>query len=81
MFWGCRVLRSGSYIETYKKIRHMKTIKTIKCTNQHCDDGIVGVVFGEEQLCGVCDGEGVIDLDEEISIICLGCSQTWCECE
>jgi hypothetical protein len=43
-------------------------IETIKCTNQHCDDGIVEVVFGEKQFCGICDGEGVIEIHSEKGI-------------
>jgi hypothetical protein len=35
--------------------------KVIQCTNENCVDGIVEVVYGEKQFCGICDGEGVID--------------------
>lgn len=44
------------YNETFKS-----EIKTVKCPNQHCDDGVVDIIFGEKQFCGICDGEGLID--------------------
>jgi hypothetical protein len=42
-------------------MKQVKTTQTVKCPNQHCDDGVVDVTFGEKQFCGICDGEGVID--------------------
>ena len=43
------------------KMEHKLEIKTVKCPNQHCDDGVVDIIFGEKQFCGICDGEGLID--------------------
>ena len=31
------------------------------CPNQHCNDGVVAVFWGE-LTCGICDGEGQIDV-------------------
>ena len=42
-------------------MEHKLEIKTVKCPNQHCDEGVVDIIFGEKQFCGICDGEGLID--------------------
>ena len=44
-----------------KSTKAFSKFKRVKCPNQHCDDGVVEITFGEKQFCGICDGEGVID--------------------
>jgi len=34
----------------------------IDCPNEHCDGGVVMVVFGEDVTCGICNGNGEIEI-------------------
>jgi hypothetical protein len=39
-----------------------KKVTTV-CTNEHCHEGVVGEMFGEKITCGVCDGDGVLEIE------------------
>jgi len=44
-----------------KSTKAFSEFKKAKCPNQHCDDGVVEITFGEKQFCGICDGKGVVN--------------------
>lgn len=49
---------------TIKRVNAEKAAEKVKaeteCDNPHCVDGSVGIIYGEEMLCGVCGGSGIL---------------------
>ena len=54
-------MKNAKLNKAIKSTKAFSESKTVKCPNQHCDEGVVEITFDEKQFCGICDGEGVVD--------------------